>query len=264
MARLLEELSMINRREFGVMVAASAASSMTPRRGFAQTSQAIKNVVLVHGLYADGSSWLDVIPHLQRAGLNVTAVQNPLASLAEDAAATRRVLATQDGPTVLVGHSFAGTVISEVGVDPIVASLVYIAARAPDAGEDFAVLAGNFPKPPGSSGVVRANGYFWLNEESFLRDFAGDIDPVRARSLYAVQGRGAESLVSDRTSAAGWRSKPTWYQVSTEDRTISPELERFLAKRMKATTIELPSSHLSLISHSKEIAGLILRAAGQG
>jgi pimeloyl-ACP methyl ester carboxylesterase len=253
---------MVTRRTFNTMAAAAVMSSITPAIGQSQNVPTVKNVVLVHGLYADGSCWLDVIPHLQSAGLNATAVQNPLTSLADDAAATRRVLAMQDGPTVLVGHSFAGTIISETGTDPIVSALVYVAARAPDAGEDFAALAAKFPKPPASAGVVKANGFFWLNEEAFLRDFAGDLEPARARALYAVQGRGADALVAARTSTAAWKVKPTWYQVSTEDRTINPELERFLAKRMKATTIELASSHLSLLSHPREIAELILSAAG--
>ena len=253
---------MVSRRTFNTMVAGAAASSMAPAFGRTQNVPTAKNVVLVHGLYADGSCWIDVIPRLQSAGLNVTAVQNPLISLTEDAAATRRVLATQDGPTVLVGHSFAGTIISETGVDPVVSALVYVAARAPDAGEDFASLAAKFPKAPASAGVVKANGYFWLNEEAFLRDFAGDLEPARARALYAVQGRVADALVTARTSTAAWRVKPAWYQISTEDRTINPELQRFLAKRMEAATIELASSHLSLLSHPREIAELILSAAG--
>src|SRR6202171_4887135 len=257
-----KEKCMVSRRLFNTMVAAAVVSSITPAFGKTQNVPTVKNVVLVHGLYADGSCWLDVIPHLQSAGLNVTAVQNPLASLAEDAAATRRVLATQVGPTVLVGHSFAGTIISETGVDPVVSALVYVAARAPDAGEDFAALAAKFPKPPASAGVVKANGFFWLSEVSFLRDFAGGLLPARARALYAVQGRGADALPNTKTTTAAWRAKPTWYQVSTEDRTINPELERFLAKRMSATTIELDSSHVSLVSHPKEIAELILLAAG--
>jgi hypothetical protein len=136
-------------------------------------------------------------------------------------------------------------------------------ACAPDAGEDFGALAAKFPKPPASAGIVRANGFFWLSEESFLKDFAGDVEPSRARALYAVQGRGADALPNTRTAAAAWRVKPTWYQVSTRDRTINPELERFLAKRMNATTIELDSSHVSLVSHPKEIADLTLLAAGR-
>jgi pimeloyl-ACP methyl ester carboxylesterase len=147
--------------------------------------------------------------------------------------------------------------------DPKVSALVYVAARAPDAGEDFGALAATFSKPPASAGVIRKDGFFWLSEEAFLRDFAGDIEPSRARALYAVQGRGADALPGTRTTTAAWRVKPTWYQVSTEDRTIAPELERFLAKRMKATTIELNSSHVSLVSHPKELADLIIIAAGR-
>lgn len=254
---------MPSRRAFNGLLAAAAVSSMASKVTKAQSVPEARNVVLVHGLYADGSSWGEVIPHLQRAGLNVTAVQNPLTSLADDAAATRRVLALQDGPTVLVGHSFAGTIISETGDDPIVSALVYVAARAPDAGEDFGALAAKFPKAPASAGVVRANGFFWLNEETFLRDFAGDLERSKARMLYAVQGRGADALATAKTSTAAWRVKPSWYQVSTEDRTINPELERFLAKRMNATTIELASSHVSLLSHPQKIAELILKAAGR-
>ena len=259
---------MISRRTFNVMAASGAVSAMTSQFSRAedvtkaQNVTEAKNVVLVHGLYADGSCWLDVIGHLQKVGLNATSVQNPLTSLEEDSAATRRILALQDGPTVLVGHSFAGTIISETGDDPIVSALVYVAARAPDAGEDFGALSAKFPRPPASAGVVKAHGYFWLGEESFLKDFAGDLPPARARALYAVQGRGADALVTARTTKAAWRVKPTFYQVSTDDRTINPEFERFLAKRMNATTIELASSHLSLVSHPREIADLILRAAG--
>jgi pimeloyl-ACP methyl ester carboxylesterase len=253
---------MLNRKLFGRLFAAIAAASIIPALVQAHDVPVANNVVLVHGLYADGSSWIDVIPYLQRAGLHVTAVQNPLTSLADDVAATRRALASQDGPTVLVGHSFAGTIISEAGNDPKVSALVYVAARAPDAGEDFGALAAKFPKPPASAGIIRQDGFFWLSEEAFLRDFAGDIEPSRARALYAVQERGADALPTTKTTTAAWRIKPTWYQVSTKDRTIDPELERFLAKRMKATTIELDSSHVSLVSHPKEIADLILLAAG--
>src|ERR1700691_4875187 len=255
---------MLNRRLFTGLIAAGVVAFNMPGIVRAENAPVAQNVVLVHGLYADGSSWIDVIPYLQRAGLKVTAVQNPLTSLADDVAATRRALALQDGPTVLVGHSFAGTIISEAGDDPKVSALVYVAARAPDAGEDFGALAGKFPKPPASAGTVKGDGYFWLNQEAFLRDFANGVDPARARALYAVQGPGADALATSKTSKAAWRVKPSFYQVSTEDRTINPELERFLAKRMKATTIELASGHLSLVSHPREIADLILAAAGHG
>jgi pimeloyl-ACP methyl ester carboxylesterase len=229
---------------------------------FAGAAQAatIHNVVLVHGAYADGSSWSEVIPRLQAAGLHVTAVQNPLTSLDDDVAAVQRVLAMQDGPTVLVGHSWAGTVISQAGIDPKVAALVYVAARAPDAGEDYGALAGRFPAAPASSGLEKTGGFGQLSEAAFIRDFASDLPVEKARALYAVQGRIADTLFASRTTVAAWHNKPTWYAVSTQDRTTNPDLERFLAKRMGAHTIELKSSHLSLVSHSAEIAQLIIDA----
>ena len=220
-----------------------------------------RNVVLVHGAYADGSSWLDVIPLLQEAGLSVTSVQNPLTSLEDDVAATRRILDLQDGPTVLVGHSWAGTVISEAGVHPNVVALVYVAARAPDAGEDYGELAGRFPSAPASAGLVHAGGFGQLSEDAFLNDFANGVDRVRARALFAVQGRISDTLFASRTTEAAWRGKPSWYAVSTEDRTTSPELESFLAERMKAVTIRVPSGHLSMVTHPREIADLILEAS---
>ncbi|AGY56750.1 hypothetical protein GKIL_0504 [Gloeobacter kilaueensis JS1] len=221
-----------------------------------------RNVVLVHGAYADGSSWADVIGLLQREGLKVASVQNPLTSLADDVAATRRVLALQDGPTVLAAHSWGGTVISEAGMDPKVSALVYVAARAPDANEDYAALAKRFPTPPANAGLVYSGGFGQLSEEAFLRDFAGGVDPARAQVLYAVQGRISDELFSGKTTVAAWRSKPCWYAVSRQDRTTAPELERFLAERMKAKTIELNSSHLSLVTQPQAIANLILEAAG--
>lgn len=224
----------------------------------------IRNVVLVHGAYADGSCWADVIERLQKAGLHVTSVQNPLTSLADDVAATRRILDLQDGPTILVGHSWGGTVISQAGDNPKVAGLVYVAARAPDAGEDYGALAAKFPAPPASAGLVKSGGFAQLNEHAFLHDFAGDIDPVKARTLYAAQGRISDTLFASRTTVAAWRDKPTWYAVSTNDRTTSPDLERFLAKRMNAYTVELPSSHVSMLSHPGQIAKLILQATGRG
>lgn len=220
------------------------------------------NVVLVHGAYADGSSWAEVIPLLQRAGLHVTAVQNPLSSFKDDVDATKRILAMQDGPTVLVAHSYGGMVASEAGVDPKVSALVYVAARAPDAGEDFAALAAKYPAPPASKGLVHAGGFAQLSEDAFVHDFAGDLPRAKALELYAVQGRISDTLFSSRTTVAAWKDKPTWYAVSIKDRTINPDLERFLAKRMNARTIELPASHVSMISHPREIANLILAAAG--
>jgi pimeloyl-ACP methyl ester carboxylesterase len=240
-----------------------AARAAPPSLGTPVADIRARSVVLVHGLYADGSSWIDVVPLLQNAGLSVAVVQNPLTTLADAVAETRRVLALQTGPVVLAGHSWSGTLVSEVGDDPSVSSLVYIAARAPDAGEDFPALAKQFPTPPASAGVVLApDGYDQLSEPAFLNDFAGGVPAQRARALYAVQGRNLSTLPGERTTAAAWRNKPAWYQVSTQDRTIDPDFERFLANRMGAHTIELDTSHLSLITHPQQVAALILAAAG--
>ena len=251
---------MIDRRSFTTAMGFSALAATAARAAPAR----IRNVVLVHGAYADGSSWSEVIPLLQAAGMNVTAVQNPLTSLADDVAAAARAIARQDGPTVLVGHSYAGTVISEAGVDPKVAALVYVAARAPDAGEDYVALTQRFPAAPASAGLVHAGGFAQLGEAAFLRDFATGVAPRRARALYAVQGPISDTLFAGRTTQAAWRSRPSFYAVSKQDRTTNPDLERFLAKRMNATTIELDSGHLSLVTHPHEIAALILRAAEAG
>src|SRR5213594_143242 len=191
---------MIDRRTFSTMLIAGVATSLVDGSSRAQAESMVsaRNVVLVHGAYADGSCWSEVIGRLLRVGVKATAVQNPLTSLADDVAATRRILALQDGSTVVVGHSWAGTVISEAGVDPKVSALVYVAARAPDAGEDYAALAATFPTPPASAGLVKSEGYAQLSEESFRMDFAGDLDPVRARVLYAVQGRISATLFASR------------------------------------------------------------------
>lgn len=229
----------------------------------AQTSKPVQanNVVMVHGAWADGSSWSEVISRLQTAGLHVTAVQNPLSTLAESDAATRSALALQDGPTVLVAHSWGGTVISDTGTDPKVSALVYVAARAPDAGEDFVGLSGKFPTMPVRAGVENHDGYTTISEPAFINYFANGVTPERAKMLYAAQWPTAASIFAERTTAAAWRVKPSWYAVSKYDQTISPDLERFLAKRMNAKTIELDAGHLSLVSHPQQIADLILAAA---
>jgi pimeloyl-ACP methyl ester carboxylesterase len=230
---------------------------------FAQSTAKATNVVLVHGLFADGSSWSEVIARLQRKGIRATAVQNPLTTLQAGVEATQDVLALQQGPTVLVAHSFGGMILTEAGIAPNVSAVVYVAARAPDAGEDYTALASRFPAPPASAGIVWSGDYGRLSEEAFLRDFGGDLPTEKARVLYAVQEPFRRSLLADKATHAAWRSKPSWYAVSKEDRTINPDLQRFMAKRMGAKTIEVAASHLSLISQPDTIANLILEAAGQ-
>ncbi len=253
----------IARVVIAIAVATLTATLGESARAQQATPAEARNVVLVHGAWADGSSWAEVIPLLQAAGLKVTAVQNPLTSLADSDAAARRELALQDSPTVLVAHSWGGTVISDVGTDPKVTALVYVAARAPDAGEDFVALSGRYPAGPVRAGVQEHDGFTKISEEAFLKSFANGVVHKKAEVLYAVQEPAAAALFGERTTAAAWHSKPSWYAVSKLDQTINPDLERFLAKRMNATTVELEAGHLSLVSHPKEVADLILAAAGR-
>jgi pimeloyl-ACP methyl ester carboxylesterase len=255
------EINMIDRRAFSTALAAGAATSLLgPAMAQTQAAGGARNVVLVHGLFADGSCWSEVIARLQSKGIRATSVQNPLSTLQEGVEATQRALTLQEGPAVLVAHSFAGMIVTEAGIDPKVSAVVYVAARAPDAGEDYTALAKQFPTPPASAGIVWSGDYGQMSENAFLRDFAGDLPTDKARVLYAVQAPFKRTLLTDKTSHAAWRSKPSWYAVSTEDRTINPDLERYMAKRMGAKTIEVKASHLSLISHPQEITDLILSA----
>jgi pimeloyl-ACP methyl ester carboxylesterase len=258
------QIIMMNRRIFSATLAAGAAASLISTRAMAANRAPAKarNVVLVHGLFADGSCWSEVIARLQAAGLNAISVQNPLTTLPDAVAAAERVLARQDGPTVLAGHSFSGMIVTEAGMHPSVSALVYVAARAPDAGEDYTALAKTYPTPPASAGIVFDGDEGRLSEAAFLRDFAGDLPESKAKVLYAVQEPFQKTLLTGKTTHAAWRSKPSFYAVSTEDRTINPDLERFMANRMGAKTIEVKASHLSLISHPEEITKLILEAAG--
>lgn len=247
---------------FGICAACAMVVSIGAANADVNTPVKANNVLLVHGAWADGSSWSKIIPILQQAGLHVTAVQNPLTSLEASAAETRRVLSQQDGPTVLVGHSFGGTIISEAGNDPKVSALVYVAARAPDTGEDFTALSKKFPKTFVRTGAVEDNGLLTIGEDSFLKYFANGLPEAEAKTLFAVQQPTAKAALVAKTTAAAWHDKPTFYAVSNHDMTISPELERFLANRMKAKTIEVDAGHLPMISQPEAIADLILSATG--
>ena len=257
------------RRQFVKAALSVTAGLLMPHESFAQESHSLPgppaatNVVLVHGAFADGSSWSGVIPLLEAKGLNVTAVQIPLTSLEEDVATTRRILAQQTEPTVLVGHSYAGFVITEAGNAPNVVGLVYVSSYGPAAGESHDDLVKRFPAPSGISAIrLDSDGFLWISRDRFHEAFVADIAASRARILAAVQQPAAKKCFGTPISVAAWTSKPSSFLVSTNDHLINPELQRFMAKRMGATTVSVPSSHASLISHPVEVANLIAAAAG--
>ncbi len=216
----------------------------------------IRNVVLVHGAWADGSSWRGVYDILRGHGYAVSMVQNPLTSFSDDVRAVRRVLARQTGPTVLVGHSYGGAVITEAGNDPKVAGLVYVAAFAPDAGESVQSLLKELPPVESSE-----DGFLFFDPRQFHQRFAADLDAGEAEFLAAAQVPAAASGLGASIGQAAWRSKPSWYLVASEDRAIPPETERAMATRAGAATIEVKGSHVVYISQPAATAQLIERAA---
>jgi pimeloyl-ACP methyl ester carboxylesterase len=221
------------------------------------------NIVLVHGAWADGSCWNGVIERLQADGYTVTAPQFPESSLAADVARLRQVLHRQDGPTIVVGHSYGGQIMTALGTDaPNAVGLVYIAAFGLDEGESLGALAAQGPPTPALAHLdIDAVGFAWLPEEDFVKHFAADVDPVRARVMYAVQQPVAASAFQDVMGVPAWKSLPSWFLVATADEAIPPEGERQFAARMGATTIELASSHVAMVSHPDEVAQFVETAA---
>ena len=222
-------------------------------------------VVLVHGAWSDASSWTRVIPLLQAAGHRVVAVQLGLASLSEDIAFTRAVLAAHGGPIVLVGHSYGGAVISGAGIDPTRAiSLVYIAAFAPDAGETIRDAVAGFPAAPGNAYAIPdyRPGFLRIDPEAFPQVFMQDVDPVEARALAATQKPLAAAIFGEKAGEPAWRRQPSWYVVSADDRMINPDAERAMAARMVAITTTIQGAgHASPVSHSGDVAAAIMAAA---
>ena len=250
------EVPMIRRLILGFGLAAVLAAQPS------QAGDGVHNVVLVHGAWADGSSWAKVIPLLQKAGLNAVAVQNPLTSFEDDVAATKRAIALQDGPLILVGHSLGGVVITEAGADPKVAGLVYVAAFAPDIGVPVGDLGKGFADPPGLAELrPDAQGYLTMTTKGVMESFAPDLPVAQRRVIAATQGATNSSVFGARVSNAAWKDKPSWYVVATNDRMISPDLERQSAAKIGATTISIASSHVAMLSHPAEVAKLIIDAA---
>ena len=227
-----------------------------------RTAGAAKNVVLVHGAFADDSSWSKVVPLLKAKGFRVTTAGNPLTSFADDVAAAKRAIAAQDGPTVLVGHSYGGVVITEAGNDPKVVSLVYVAAFAPDAGQSIGEISQAFAKPAGADQVQpQSNGFLLLSQKGIEEDFAQDLTAAEKAQLVAAQPKTSGAIFEAKPTTAAWRAKPAWYVVSSNDRMIDPEQEKSMAKEIKAKATVLPASHVVMLSHPAEVAKVIEEAA---
>jgi pimeloyl-ACP methyl ester carboxylesterase len=221
------------------------------------------NVILVHGAWADGSSWSGVIERLQADGYHVTAPQFPLTALADDVARLRHVLDLQDGPAIVAGHSYGGQIITALSADaPNVAGLVYIAAFGIDEGESLGALLGQGPPPPALEHLFTdPQGFLWLPEDDFVKHFASGVDPVRARVLHAAQQPLAGSSFTDVMGTPSGKSRPSWYMVATGDQAIPLDAERLFASRMGATTVEADVGRLAMVSHPGETAQLITAAA---
>ena len=224
--------------------------------------QPVKNIVLVHGAFADGTSWGKVIPILESRGFHVVAVQNPLTSLSDDANATRRIIAMQDGPVILVGHSWGGFVISEVGDDPKVAGLVYVAAFVPDVGASANETIAPFGSPPGQSAIkVDAQHFAWMSEEGILNSFAEGLPMTQRRIVLAVQGQVYGPMFDEKLTHAAWKSKPSWHVIATKDRTLSPAMEEAGAKKANGVAISVPACHVVMLQEPQKVADLITEAA---
>lgn len=223
---------------------------------------AVRNIVLVHGAFADGSSWSKVIPLLLAKGYRVTSVAIPLTSYAEDVAATKRAIGVQEDAVLLVGHSYGGVVITDAGNDPKVSGLVYVAAFAPDANQSIGEISIQFPKPPGIDALrPLPDGYLLLTARGIEEDFAQDLTPAEKALLVAVQPQTAAAIFDAKPKAAAWKNKPSWYVIASNDRMIAPEQEQAMAQNIRATASRLGSSHAVMLSHPKEVAEIIADAA---
>ena len=221
------------------------------------------NIVLVHGAWADGSCWSKVISLLQRQEFNVSAVQLPLTSLDDDMTATRNLLASQKGPTVLVGHSYGGVVITNAASSaPNVTALVYIAAFGLDEGESLESLAKQGPTPAGAAQIrPDDHGFLWINPAGFPQAFAADVDPIEARVMAVTQRPFSLRSFAAKSGPPAWKHIPSWYMVASNDQMIPPKAEEFMAKRMGATVRSIPASHAAMVSHPNEVVEMIIQAA---
>ncbi|MGO1072546.1 alpha/beta fold hydrolase [Lysobacter sp. CA199] len=236
--------------------------SATAADAVARENAAAPTVILVHGAFADGASWNKVIPILQSWGVRAVAVHSPLTSLADDVDATRRAIANAPGQVVLVEHSWGGTVITQAGADPRVSALVYVAAFAPDVGQNTGDQGHGFPTPHGLSGLQEHDGFLWLNQRAVTEDFAPDLKARDARLIFSTQAPIKASAFGETVTQAAWRGKPSWYVIARNDRMIAPELQADTARRIGAQVRSTASSHVAALSQPHEVAYAILEAAG--
>jgi len=237
----------------------AALSGISPAQ---MQSQPVKNILLVHGAFADGTSWGKVIPILEKRGFHVVAVQNPLTSLADDANATRRLLALQDGPVILAGHSWGGAVITEVGDDPKVVGLVYVAAFVPELGASANQTGEPFGPTPGQKAIkVDAQHFAWMSEEGVINAFADGLPMAERRLVLAVQGQIYAPMFDEKLTHAAWKSKPSWHVISMKDHTLSPAMEEDGAKRSGGVAVKLPTCHVAMLQEPEKVADVITEAA---
>ena len=241
-----------------IIIPATRASAQT------QPASEVKTVLLIHGAWADGSSWSKVIPLLEAKGLHVVAVQIPLTSFADDVSATQRAIALEDGPVLLVGHSYGGAVITEAGNDPKVAGLVYVSAVAPDKGESAFGLITSVPTPIGSELRPDKSGFLKLTPKGIDEDFAQDLPAIEISVLTATQVPTSVAAMKGEVTIPAWKSKPSWYIIAANDRAISPDLEAAQAKKIGATTTTVPSSHVIMLAQPSKVADVIVNAALAG
>ena len=246
----------------GALIAGAAILSQPQSAPAQSTAKGVKNIVLVHGAFADGSSWSKVIPLLQAKGLNVIAVQNPLTSLEDDVAATKRAIALMDGPVLLVGHSYGGMVVTEAGNDPKVAGLLYVCALIPNDQQSVGDVVSAFPAAPGSAEFKQdASGFLSLSSKGINSYFAQDLPEEERQVIFATQVPWAAVATTRKISNAAWKTKPSWAIIGIDDYMVPAELARAEAKMIKAKTIELQSSHVPMVSQPTKVADFIISAA---
>lgn len=257
-------VTLVRKMSLAFVACAALVSLPAFSADFAAPSNEIKRVVLVHGAFADGSSWDKVIPILQAKGLDVVAVQNPLTSLADDIAATKRAINEQPGRVILVGHSWGGVVITEAGASEKVAGLVYVTAFAPSEGESVAEMNKDYPPPPGFSYLVKdAHGFLKMSAKGMAQGFAQDLPRAQTDVMASTQGALQENCLHEKAMTAAWRTKPSWFIVTNRDLMIQPQLQINMAKKISATTTELQTSHVPMQSDPQAVARVILEAVAK-